>query len=85
MNLNYVEYQLLLMERQKNYREKTVRATFTNDHLSKRERERESRKNANIGHQCSKLTWRKPFKNDEIVISPKRKMGRHTVPLSIYS
>ena len=43
---------------------------------------RESRKNANIGDQFSKLTRRKTFKNDEIVISQKRKTPRHNVPLS---
>ena len=45
---------------------------------------RENRKNANIGNQFSKLTRRKTFKNDEIVISPKRKTPRHSGPLSNY-
>ena len=46
---------------------------------------RESRKNANIGDQFSKLTRRKTFKDDEIVISPKRKTPRHSGPLSNFA
>ena len=43
---------------------------------------RESIKNANIGDQFSHLTRTKPFKNDEIVVSPIRKTGRPSPPLS---
>ena len=43
---------------------------------------RESIKNANIGDQFSHLTRTKPFKNDEIVVSPIRKTPRPSPPLS---